>query len=287
MNTGSKEMLTGISFKTLQFVKPFTEIVECNNQHKGQKIFLKGIVKESGILVVRYVDTIGVVRYNFKAIEYCLINAARRVFEILTEKKFQKIEFALLPLIKRDHCAVLRALQNEYANVVQDTNFEVLKPWLVEGCVKRIPLNLLSFRRPFMPYNGHLRFSSYDYRNRGGLYVVIERHVRRNKIINAYVGKSDDVLASRMRSKFYLNPHLYYQEIPGVLEYYIAPIEIQRSMIPQGEVYEDALLVYEKRLINLLKPRDNKMGFTHLVTETIPLEKLVNLAKLKAYQNPF
>lgn len=287
MNTVSKEMLNGISFKTLQFVKPFTETVECNNQHKGQKIFLKGIARESGILVVRYVDTIGVVRYNFKAIEYCLINAARRVFEILTEKKFQKIEFALLPLVKKDQRTVLQILQDEYIGIPRDTNFEVLKPWLLDGCVKRIPFNLLSFRRPFMQYNGHLRFSSYDYTNRGGLYAVLERHVRRNKIINVYVGKSDDVLANRMRSKFYPNPHLYYQEIPGVLEYYIVPIEIQRSMIPQGEVYEDILLAYEKKLINFLKPRDNKMGFTSSVTETIPLEKLVSLTKLKAHQNPF
>lgn len=260
MKLVSTEMLTSISFQSLTFATPFSTTSKRNNQYKGQDLFLEGVAHESGILVVRYINSAGILRYNFKSIDYCLVNAARRVYEILTAQNAAQIAFSLIPMVKKDRSHVLDQLKKEYANLPLDNHFGLLKPWIDGVNTSEPPVDILQYRRPFMQHNCAFRFSFHDYTGRGGLYFIREKNIAEGTCVNAYLGKSTHVLPSRIRNKFYPNPHLYYREIPGVLEYYIAAIEIQPSMLEYGIDYQSVLKKFEDKLIEVFDTRDNKLG---------------------------
>lgn len=251
----SKDMLGSISFNSLVFIGPFSELGSSVNQYDGKPVLLRGVGNKPGILVVRYVDLIGVPRYDLKSIEYCLGNAARRVYQILLDRGVEKIEFAVIPTEIKYHTKILRKLRSEYSNSRLDFHFEMIKSWLDGRSYKNFPIDSLVYRRPFMDHNTLSRFSFYDYKKRSGLYIIREKSVKDNVLCTVYVGKSDTVLPSRIRSKFYPNPHLYYKEIPGILEYYISVVEIPKKNLLKGK----SLKEYEDILVGILRPRDNRM----------------------------
>lgn len=263
----SKDMLKSVSFNSLNFIEPFSQVMTGLNQYTEQSVLLNGVGNKPGVLVVKYIDCIGVTRYRFKSIEYCLGNAARRVYQLLAEKNVQNVEFAVIPTVKKYHARILSSLKEDYYRIPIDNHFEILKPWLQEKRTDKPPIESLLFRRPFIEFNNFKRFSFYDYKDRPGMYLFREKLLTEGTIRDVYVGETSGVMPSRIRDKFYQNKHLYYKEIPGVREYYISAIEIRKDMLPKGSNFNKTLIRYQDVLTNLLDARDNKMGKVLLSSE--------------------
>ena len=278
-------MLKSISFKSLQFVKPFSEITEYGNQHKGQLAFLKGATKVPGILITKYCDLNNLTRYKFSSTSLSLNTTASSVYKLLRKRKATEIEFALIPAEKNVHRRVVRLLKKEYLQTPLDSHYNILKPWLEEERTDSLPIEQLKFRRPFTCVDGLKPYSSFNgYEGRGGIYIIRETLVAQNITQNVYVGKSFSVLRCRIKDKFYPNPHLYYREIPGVREYHISVIEIQGNMIPRRKSFTKTLVGYENVLISLLDPRDNKLG--RVVNNSLPVSGYVPIHKGKGMPFP-
>lgn len=253
-------MLNSISFETLQFIEPFSTQSTFSNQYKGQQVFLEGATKKPGIIVTRYIDYVGIMRYNFNTVEACLNSGAKSIYNSLLKNKVKKVEFALVPTQKKNHSRMYNLLKRQYSRIRRDRHFEIVKPWLEGERSDNFPFNELTWRRPFIEFEGHRRSSFGDYANRDGWYLIREFLPLENKMINVYVGKSINIISDRIRNKFYPNRHIYYEEIPGEREYHITVIEVQKSILSRNIVYKDFIKRCEDTLIAILDPRDNTKG---------------------------
>ncbi len=258
----SRDMLESISFKSLRFVKPFSEIADSNNQYKGKVVFLKGVTKIPGVIVTRYLDNNGITRYRFASIDVSLNSAANSVYKFLSKDGIEKIEFAFVPTETRNHSRLLRAFRKDCLTTPLDNHFEIVRPWLELSRDDAFPVDQLLFRKPFIKNAGFYArasvFNGYD--GRAGWYLIKEHLPKEGTTAIVYVGKSVGVLRCRIKDKFYPNPHLYYEEIEGEKEYSVSVIEVNRFMTPKRKPFARAVKEYEDILIGILKPRDNKAG---------------------------
>jgi hypothetical protein len=110
----TEKMLNSISFESLVFRKPFSERGE-KHRYKDRVVFFKGLTNIPGVMVVKYIDHDGALRYLFSLIKVSLNNAAKKIYSSLIEKNVSNIEFSFLPTMKREHQSYLvEKLKKEY-----------------------------------------------------------------------------------------------------------------------------------------------------------------------------
>lgn len=250
-----------ISLDTLSFVKPFTGISNFGNQHKGNPVFLEGLSRKQGVLVVRYKEPYHRICHQIKFVFKCLNSSAMSIYKLAKLKGIEVVEFSTIPCTFKEAELIMKRLREDLKKKPVDDHLSLLGDWFINPTPETFP-SLESFQtsRPFVDFGKFKKFSLLQYRFVSGLYLIYEHTVQTGEKSLVYVGKSVSVLSDRMRAKFYPNPHLHYREIEGVREYLIVPVEVSPRTIRRKEDFASLIDKYESILINVLRPRDNKLG---------------------------
>lgn len=249
-----------ISLNTLSFVKPFTHLCKGPGRYTGKPVLMEGFSKKSGVLITRFRNTNGVLSYQVKFHSFSVAQSASRIYQLLIKKGITEIEFCPIACSIRKAELLIAKIQQEFSAQPLDTHLEKVRSWFLNPIAENFPFEQLHFRRPFLDFGTFKKNSFIDYSCISGVYLIREHRVSENSFVTVYVGKSTSVLGSRIRNKFYPNPHLFYKEIEGELEYHIVPIEISPRTVSRKEDHVKLLEQYESTLIQVLRPRDNKLG---------------------------
>ncbi len=249
-----------ISLDTLSFVKPFSHLCKGPGRYTGKPVLIEGFSKRPGVLITRFRNTNGVVSYQVKFHSFSVAQSASRIYQLLLKKGITEIEFCPIACSTKQAALFITRIQKQLRTQPLDTHLEKVRNWFRDPQAENFPFEQLHFRRPFLDFGTFKKTSFIDYSRTSGVYLIREYRVLENSFVTVYVGKSTSVLGSRIRNKFYSNPHLFYKDIEGELEYHIFAIEISPLTVSRREDHIKLLEQYESVLIKVLRPRDNKLG---------------------------
>lgn len=264
-----------ISFDQLVFRAPNTEI-SLDPRFPGRKVFFTGVVKP-GVMICKYTDMFGNLRYRLTQSSKCMNSVALSVFNQLKKTHGTNLEIAFIPMFgSKNRSAILKSLKEQHKEWSLDDHYEKLQPWLNGEISKKPPLELFTFRPVLIERAFGRRWSFLDYGKRSGVYILRKLIDGEKKVV--HVGQSINRLSEVLRNHFYRNRHVSYYLDVHLGIYDVSIIEVLPSLFKKREVFLKKVTYLE----NFLKDQylDGKDQL-----ETLK-EKSINLNLQKGYE-PF